>query len=398
MKPTRKKARTSPGFSLGLPHGGTLISRIVQGKEADSVRRHSEKLPLLLLNRRQTSDLELIANGGFSPLTGFMGEDDYQSVLKNMTLANGRVWSLPIVLDVPQAFFDKTKLNSPIALAAPEGARPVGLMAVQEKFVRKLPEEAETAFGTGDAAHPGVKAVLDSSEHVLAGPVTLFEALPHDDFSAYRLPPAETRRIFQERKWNSVVGFQTRNPVHRAHEYLQKCAMEVVDGLFLHPLVGETKSDDIPADVRMRCYEVLLEKYYPAGRVLLGVNPSYMRYGGPREAVFHALLRKNFGCTHFIVGRDHAGVGNYYGTFDAQNLLKTIPVEALGIQPLYFDNTFYCYECENFASEKTCPHDVSHRLALSGTKVRELLRAGQSLPREFTRPEVANVLRGAYQS
>lgn len=394
----KKKPPSKAGFRLGAPHGGSLICRQVTGKEAESVRRHSEKLPLFLLSSRQSSDLELISNGGLSPLAGFMGEDDYLSVLRGMRLKKGQIWSMPILLDVPKPFFDKTKVPSAIGLAAPDGVKTVAVMAVREKFARNREKEAEAVFGTTDPAHPGVKAVLESSEYVLGGPVTLFESMPQQEFLTYRFGPDQTRKSFAERGWRTVVGFQTRNPVHRAHEYLQKCALEVVDGLLLHPIVGETKSDDVPAAIRMRCYEVLLQKYYPAQRVMLAVNPAYMRYGGPKEAVFHALLRKNFGCTHFIVGRDHAGVGQYYGPFDAQNLLRSLPLDELGIQPLYFDNTFFCKACENFASEKTCPHDPADRLNLSGTKVREMLRNGESLPKEFTRPEVADVLRAAYQA
>lgn len=398
MKSTGKKTPQKKPFRLGLPHGGTLISRHVSGREAESVRRHAEKLPMLLLNGRQTSDLELTANGGFSPLTGFMGEADYKSVLKTMRLPSGRLWSLPIVLDVPKPFFDKTKINTAIALAVPEGLKPVAVMAVQQKFRRELKPEAGSVYGTDDPAHPGVKIILESSEYALGGSVTVFEPVPHEDFTGHRLSPAQTRTAFGERGWETAVGFQTRNPIHRAHEYLQKCALEIVDGLLLHPIVGETKADDVPAETRMKCYEVLLEKYYPKDRVLLAVNPAYMRYGGPREAVFHALVRKNFGCTHFIVGRDHAGVGNYYGPYDAQKLLKSFSLEELGIQPLFFENTFFCTVCGNFASAKTCPHDPSHRLTLSGTRVRELLGQGDSLPLEFTRPEVAEVLRAAYQA
>ncbi|MBI2890137.1 MAG: sulfate adenylyltransferase [Nitrospirae bacterium] len=394
---TRKASRGGPK-PPGTPHGGLLVQRLVTGREAESVRRHSGRLPSLLLNPRQASDLELISCGGFSPLTGFMGEADYRSVLKQMKIESGLLWSLPILLDVPKAFFEKTKPNTAIALAVPQGARTIGVMAVREKFVRNREAEAAAVFSTTDPAHPGVKALLDSSEYVLAGPVTLFEPVPHDDFQPQRLAPAQTREIFREKGWNTIVAFQTRNPIHRAHEYLQKCALEVVDGLLLHPIVGETKSDDVPAEVRMRCYEVLLEKYYPAQRVLLAVNPAYMRYGGPREAVFHALVRKNFGCTHFIVGRDHAGVGKFYGPFDAQHLLRSLPPEDLGIQPLYFDATFYCRICGNCASEKTCPHDESARLNLSGTRVRQMLAAGENLPVEFSRPEVAEILREAYRA
>jgi sulfate adenylyltransferase len=347
------------------------------------------------LNAREASDVEMIAIGGYSPLAGFMGKADYTSVVNSMHLANGLPWTIPVTLSISDEDSGKAGPGSRIALSW-EG-EPIAVMRIDEQYMRDSKVEAEKVYRTTDEAHPGVAALYREHDTLISGPVEVFSALPNQTFLEHRLPPRETRRLFAEREWRTVVGFQTRNPVHRAHEYLQKCALEIVDGLLLHPLVGETKSDDIPADVRMRSYEVLLSKYYPSDRVLLAVNPAAMRYGGPREAIFHALIRKNFGCTHFIVGRDHAGVGNYYGPYDAQHIFQEFEPGSLGIQPLFFENSFYCKICGNMATQKTCPHSVEDRVSLSGTQVREMLRNGVLPPPEFSRPEVARVLSDAMQ-
>jgi sulfate adenylyltransferase len=331
-------------------------------------------------------------------LTGFLGHDDYYHVVHDLHLSDGSPWSIPLTLPVPQEVYDNTHAGQRVALCA-EGyeSQPLAILTVAEKFIRDLSEEARFVYQTTDPAHPGVSVLQRQGPCLLAGPVTVLRRQVDPAFIRYALTPAETRKIFAERGWQTIVGFQTRNPIHRAHEYLQKVALEIIDGLLIHPLIGETKEDDVPATVRLRCYEVLIQNYYPLDRVVLGVMPAAMRYAGPREAIFHALIRRNYGCTHFIVGRDHAGVGNYYGTYDAQHIFDEFRPGELGIIPLKFEHSFYCQKCSSMASTRTCPHDHTAHLILSGTKVRELLRSGGNLPVEFTRPEVAEVLRAAYQ-
>ncbi|PNY82584.1 sulfate adenylyltransferase [Deinococcus koreensis] len=376
--------------TLPTPLGGTLVNLIRRpGHDFDPAELRG--LPRLELSDRSAADLELIATGAYSPLTGFLGEADYLSVIERMRLSGGTPWSVPITLPVSRE--DAGRLSGTVVLT--HGGQEVGTIEVQERYDARKGFEAREVYRTEDPAHPGVAALYAQGEVNLAGPVTLF-AVPRGAFPVHHRTPAEVREVIQARGWRSTVAFQTRNPIHRAHEYLQKVALELVDGLLLHPLVGTTKGDDVPAATRVEAYEVLLEKYYPQARTLLSVYPAAMRYAGPREAIIHALSRRNYGATHFIVGRDHAGVGSYYGTYDAQEIFHAFTAEELGIRILRFEHTFYCRSCGQLVSPRTCPHDSGHHLILSGTKVREKLRAGEDLPAEFTRPEVAEVLRRAY--
>ena len=368
------------------PHGGTLVNRVIKDQEQRAALERAAALPPITLDSRAVADLELIATGGYSPLTGFMGSADYQSVIHEMRLASGLPWSLPITLRVS----DGRALRDTVALKAQDGTT-LGLLDVGDVYTYPKGEEAQLVFGTRDAGHPGVAQLLAQGDVLVGGDVELLHRTP-PGFAELALDPADTRRVFAERRWRTVVGFQTRNPVHRAHEYIQKAALETVDGLLLHPLLGPTKDDDVPAAVRVNSYRVLLDGYYPRDRVLLAGFPAAMRYAGPREAVFHALVRKNYGCTHFIVGRDHAGVGNYYGSYDAQRIFDRFAPDELGIHPVCFEHTFYCQRCGGMASPKTCPHDAASHVTLSGTKVREMLRSGALPPPEFSRPEVVRVL------
>ena len=362
---------------------------LVPAGEREQLAADASGLPSVTLNARQAADLELLAVGGFSPLRGFQGSEDWRTVVDEMKLAgSGLPWSIPVTL----ATGADTVVGDQVALESRDG-RVLAVMDVEEIFERDTELEGEKVYRTTDAAHPGVAALRAEGSRCVAGPVRVVAFPDHPaEFAPYILPPASSRAAFADRGWKTVVGFQTRNPIHRAHEYITKAALECVDGLFIHPLVGETKSDDIPSDVRMRCYEVLIANYYQPDHVLLAINPAAMRYAGPREAIFHALIRKNYGCTHFIVGRDHAGVGDYYGTYDAQEIFDEFDPEKLGIEPLMFDHAFYCKITKGMATSKTSPAGPEDRVFLSGTKVREMLRAGERPPEEFTRPQVADIL------
>lgn len=398
MSPPRRitisQASKTRGITLskypdGIPaHGGHLIDRIASPAQKQEFLAQADTLPRLQLTERSFSDLVLIAIGGFSPLTGFMSQQDYEPVVTDMRLANGLPWAVPVTLPVSEEVATSLKEGTWVRLDAPDG-RFVGVLELTQKYRYNKALEAVKVYRTEDGNHPGVKVLYEQGPINLAGPVWLLQRDAHPQFPTYQIDPAESRRLFQERGWKTIVAFQTRNPIHRAHEYITKCALETVDALFLHPLVGATKEDDIPADVRMRCYEILLEHYYPKDRVILAINPAAMRYAGPREAIFHALLRKNYGCTHFIVGRDHAGVGNYYGTYDAQYIFDEFQPEELGILPMKFEHAFYCTLTHGMATTKTSPSSPEQRIHLSGTKVREMLRSGQLPPPEFTRPQVA---------
>jgi sulfate adenylyltransferase len=370
------------------PHGGTLINRLVSPAQEALFLDKAATLPRVTLDERAFSDLVMIAIGGFSPLEGFMTQADYDTVVTDMRLANGLPWAIPVTLSVSAEVAAPLAEGSLIRLDDPTG-RFVGVLELSEKYTYDKTREALNVYRTDEVQHPGVKVVFEQGAVNLAGPVWLMQRDPHPLFPNYQIDPAASRAMFREFGWKTVVGFQTRNPIHRAHEYIQKCALETVDGLFLHPLVGATKSDDIPADVRMRCYEIMLEHYFPQDRVILAINPSAMRYAGPREAIFHALIRKNYGCTHFIVGRDHAGVGDYYGTYDAQYIFDEFEPGELGIVPMKFEHAFYCTRTAGMATSKTSPSSKEERIHLSGTKVREMLRRGELPPPEFSRPEVA---------
>jgi sulfate adenylyltransferase len=379
--------------SLVDPHGGTgLVDRLVTGAEADQLRAHAATLPVITLTDTQSADLDMIVVGAMSPLTGFMVQADYERVVTECRLANGTIWSLPINLRI----HGEAPAADEVALAAPDGQL-LAVMSIVEQYTGDKTFEAQHVYGTTEEAHPGVARLYSQGDTILAGPIMAFDREPHP-FGERVLTPRQTRAVFAERGWRTAVGFQTRNPIHRAHEYIIKTAMEIVDGLLLHPLVGRTKGDDIPADVRFRCYETLLDNYFPRERVQLAAFPAAMRYAGPREAIFHAMTRKNYGCTHFIVGRDHAGVGGYYGTYAAQQLVSSFSAEELGMTVLKFEHAVFCLKCEGMASAKTCPHDDEHHYFLSGTKVRGMLRDGEIPPPQLSRPEVAQVLIEAFRA
>ncbi len=383
-------------FPQILPHGGTLINRQLSGDAVEEAKARAAGLTRVVLSEINLADLEMIATGGLSPLTGYMGQADYDSVVHNMRLANGLPWTIPVTLAISDEQAAQIRVGQQVALVEQDadGERILAILDVQEKYRISHGDEAQNVYRTIDAAHPGVARLYRQGETLLGGPIAVIElpARAHSEFPDLRYTPEQTRAIFAERGWRRIVGFQTRNPIHRAHEYIQKTALEIVDGLLLHPLVGETKGDDIPADVRVNSYRAILEAYYPPSRTLLGAFPAAMRYAGPREAIFHAIARKNYGCTHFIVGRDHAGVGGYYGSYDAHYIFDEFSPEEIGITPLFFEHTFYCKKCAGIVSLKTCPHDKTDHIILSGTQVREKLANGEPLPVEFTRPEVSEIL------
>jgi len=371
---------------LIAPHGGTLINRVVAGKQIEALQARAKKAPLIQVSGITLSDLELIATGVVSPLTGFMGQMDYKSVVQDMHLANGLPWTLPVAEETAESL----SIGQDVALANTQG-KVIALLELSEKFTYDKTVEAQKVYRTTEDKHPGVARIYAQEDVYLAGDVWVL-SLPQPPFADIYRQPAQTRQLFEERGWREVVAFQTRNPIHRAHEYLQKVALEIVDGLMLHPLVGATKADDIPADIRIESYRVVLDNYFPKERVMLTAFPAAMRYAGPREAIFHAICRKNYGCTHFIVGRDHAGVGKYYGTYDAQKIFDEFDKNLIDITPLRFEHAFYSKKEQTIVTAKTAAHGPDDWMHLSGTQVREILARGEALPTEFTRPEVSEVL------
>ena len=381
------------------PHGGELKPRLLLNEELNSEKEKARSLLSIRMSSRETSDLIMMAIGAFSPLEGFMVHDDYENVVNNMHLADGTLWPIPITLSVTDEQAQTVKIGQEIALIDDETDILMGSMLIQDKYKYDKKHESKEVFRTEDEAHPGVAKVYNQGDILLGGPIKVFsEGEYPEKFNGYYARPAETRKIFEERGWSTVAAFQVRNPIHRSHEYCTKIALEVSDGLFIHPLVGKLKKGDIPAEVRMKCYEALLEKYYPKDRVVMKVYPMEMRYGGPREAVLHAIFRQNFGCSHMIIGRDHAGVGKYYGPFDAQNIFNEFDADKLHIKPLNIDWTFWCYKCEGMASMKTCPHKAEDRCLISGTDLRNMLAEGKMPPKEFGRPEVLEILIDYYKS
>ncbi len=380
---------SAPG--LIPPHGGTLVQLVVDPARGATLQQQAQNLPRLRLSEREQCDLELLACGAMSPLTGFMGEADFAGVCSQMKLANGQPWSVPVTLSTDPQTAERLPVGGPLALCD-DADRVLAVMTLREKYRHDKALECERVYRTADAAHPGVAVTMAQGDVCLAGPLEVLTARFDPPYADYRLTPAQTRAAFAQKGWRTAVAFQTRNPIHRAHEYITKCALEICDGLMVHPLVGQTQKGDIPADVRMRCYEALLSNYYSPANTLLAVWPAAMRYAGPREAIFHALIRKNYGCTHFIVGRDHAGVGNYYGTYDAQKIFDEVDPAALGIIPLKFENSFWCKRSGAMATAKTANSSPDERVSLSGTAVRDMLARGERPPVEFTRPEIADIL------
>jgi sulfate adenylyltransferase len=379
------------------PHGGRLVDRLVRNDEAADLLVRAKGLPGIRLDARTAADAELIATGALSPLEGFLGGEDYRSVIRTARLSTGPLFPIPITLGIPRA--EATLLHAGREAALLDGSgQPVGTIQVDEIYELDRDEEAREVYRTTDAKHPGVAWLFEHRDEVaVGGRITLARRALERRFPDHHRDPAELRGLIAARGWRRTVAFQTRNPIHRAHEYLLRCALEIADGLVVHALVGETKGDDVPAATRVRCYEVLLDRYFPKERALLSVFPFAMRYAGPREALLHAIARQNYGFSHFIVGRDHAGVGSYYGTYDAQRIFDTLVPGELAIQTLFFEHSFWCRACQGVASIKTCPHDEKERLVLSGTRVRELLTRGEAPPPEYSRPEVAAILSASYR-
>ncbi len=378
------------------PHGGELVNRVVRGKEREFWNDKAHSLPAVTVDERTITDIEMIGTGAMSPLEGFMCRDDYNHVLEFMRLKSGLPWSLPVVLGVTADEADDFDTDSQIALKDARGTV-IAVLYLHEKFTVDKEREAAKVFQTTDPAHPGVQLLMQRPNVLLGGDIDVVNLPIHDTYGEYRLTPLETRHAFEQRSWRRIVSFHTRNPIHRAHEYIQKCALEVCDGLLIHPLISECQSEDLPMDVLMRCYETLVDEYFPQERALLNIFPGARRYAGPREAVFHAITRKNYGCTHIIVGRNHADVGSYYGAYDAQDIFKEFGPRELDITPLFFEDAVYCRRCMGMMTNKTCPHSADHHVTMGGTRLREMLQGGEDVPPEFARPEIVKVIREALQ-
>jgi sulfate adenylyltransferase len=380
------------------PHGGELLPLLISDQEKYAIKDQVKSLHSIRLNSREASDLIMLGMGAYSPLKGFMGSEDYKSVILDMHLADSCLWPMPVTLSINRDESDRIKEGQRIALFDSNNVDLLGTMIVEEKFTYDKLFEAKQVFGTSEEQHPGVSKIYGQGEIYLAGPVqVLSEGGYPERFPEYSRP-AETREIFRNKGWKTIAAFQTRNPMHRSHEYLTKIALEVCDGLFIHPVVGRLKEGDIPAEIRMKCYKQLLDHYYPRDRVVLRVYPIEMRYGGPREAILHAIIRQNFGCSHIIIGRDHAGVGKYYGPFDAQQIFDQLKPGELQIQPLKLDTTFWCHKCDSVASFKTCPHEEKEHLSISGTELRQILTQGERPSDKLIRREVSDILISYYHN
>jgi sulfate adenylyltransferase len=383
--------------ALVPPHGGELLPLMVSGEQREQALVEASRLPQVIMNSRELSDLIMLATGAFSPLKGFMGREDYNRVVGEMRLKSGQLWPIPVTLAVSQSKAATIREGQKLALVNPDQDEIIASMLVEEKYPYDKREEAVEVFGTDDPNHPGIRVIYEQDDIYLGGQVTVFSQGGYPERFPEFARPEETRAIFTQKGWKTIAAFQTRNPMHRSHEYLTKIALEVCDGLLIHPIVGKLKTGDIPAEVRLECYRRLIDNYYPKDRVVLKVYPMEMRYAGPREAILHAIIRQNFGCSHLIVGRDHAGVGSYYRPFDAQRIFDTLKPGDLYIQPLKLESTFWCHRCGAMASAKTCPHPDEDHLVISGTLLREMLARGERPPEQFSRKEIVDVLIEYYQ-
>lgn len=370
------------------PHGGKLIDRVLKGAALEEAKKRAGSLPAVRLDAEQTSDIENIATGVFSPLEGFLGEKDFRSVLDTMRLANGLAWTIPVVLAVDKKTAEALVSGRDVVLQNVAG-EPAAILHLEETYGFDRKETARKVFGTEDAAHPGVSKIMNMPEVLLGGPIDLIQETP-TPHQKYKLSPRQTRQLFQDKGWNTVVGFQTRNTPHIGHEYVQKSALTLVDGLFINPVIGKKKKGDYRDEVILSSYEELIKNYYVPERTTMAILMMEMRYAGPREAIFHAVIRKNFGCSHIIIGRDHAGVGSYYAPFAAQEIFAEFP--DLEIAPLFFRSFFYCKKCGSVVSDKICPHGKEHQIQFRGTEIRDMLLRGEYPPAELVRPEVAKII------